>query len=472
MKLNKLAVAVTSAVLLMAGNIALADSTSDIVNVLVDKGILSPEEGKLISKNSVEEKKKAQASSGKIKISDAIDNATVYGDVRVRYESRAGTGVATVANTEADETRERGRYKLVFGVKTTGGDFYSDIAFAMGAAGRSDNATFAGASSSGQSIAAANGNATKERLNVKRAMLGWNVTPWLAVEAGRIDNPLYTTSMVWDADLQFEGLAEKLKYSFGDLDVFANLAQSQYLGDRRVFDGGTGTTTITNELLATQLGAKYAFSPKASGKAAITYYGYTHGGAGLGNWTPAGGGALATASASTANTNFLDIWEIPAEVNFMATDSIGIRAYGDYAWNTSADDRARAGGVAAGSSGSDDKAWLFGVAIASAKDLKSFEANKMLKGDWSARLWYQETGIWALDQNAVDSDIFDSRINMKGTAFKAQYNIQDNVMANLTYAYGERKNNAYATMYSAGADLSGLNVRTMDLWQLDLTYKF
>jgi phosphate-selective porin OprO/OprP len=51
MNLNKkLAVAVSSAVLLMAGQFALADSATDIVDALVSKGVLTEEEGKLITK--------------------------------------------------------------------------------------------------------------------------------------------------------------------------------------------------------------------------------------------------------------------------------------------------------------------------------------------------------------------------------------------------------------------------------------
>ena len=51
MNLNKkLAVAVSGAVLLMAGQVAMADSTSDIVDALVGKGVLTEEEGKLITK--------------------------------------------------------------------------------------------------------------------------------------------------------------------------------------------------------------------------------------------------------------------------------------------------------------------------------------------------------------------------------------------------------------------------------------
>ena len=51
MNLNKkLAVAVSGAVLLMAGQFAIADSTTDIVDALVMKGVLTEEEGKLITK--------------------------------------------------------------------------------------------------------------------------------------------------------------------------------------------------------------------------------------------------------------------------------------------------------------------------------------------------------------------------------------------------------------------------------------
>jgi phosphate-selective porin OprO/OprP len=47
---KKLAVAVSGAVLLMAGQFALADSATDIVDALVSKGVLTEEEGKLITK--------------------------------------------------------------------------------------------------------------------------------------------------------------------------------------------------------------------------------------------------------------------------------------------------------------------------------------------------------------------------------------------------------------------------------------
>ena len=95
----------------------------------------------------------------------------------------------------------------------------------------------------------------------------------------------------------------------------------------------------------------------------------------------------------------------------------------------------------------------------------------MAKGDWSMRLWYQEVGVWSLDQNLVDSDFFDSRVNTKGTVFKAQYNIQDNVYANFAYGHASRLNKDLGVGSTAGYDIP-TNWNSFDLIQLDLTYKF
>ena len=137
--------------------------------------------------------------------------------------------------------------------------------------------------------------------------------------------------------------------------------------------------------------------------------------------------------------------------------------------NTDADARAVAAGQT-GSSSSDDTAWMLGVMVGSAKDLKSFEGNKMKAGDWSARLWYQDVGVWSVDPNAVDSDFMDSRVNMQGTTFKAKYNVEDNVTLDLAYGHAKRKNNSFGSA-GAASDLA-LNLDSFDLFQFDVTYKF
>ena len=541
-KMRGVCAAVTGALLFGFGANAMADSTTDIVNALIAKGVLTEEEGALINKGREGEaagQAKAIKKAGKLSISDAVDNATVYGDVRVRYEDRSGDGLAggkdgssaaagspyiavnngtvsanaslnawtgsaagpfasgavapgatylhvgsasgstnPVAASNVTERRERARYKITMGVKTNAGNWYSDLAFAMGNAGRSDNATFGNFNASTAPNSAGNLN-NKETLFVKRAMVGYKATDWLTLEAGRMENPLYTTPMVWDADLTFEGLAEKVKYKVGDnLDLFGTAAQMQYLGDKKSYFLGSGSSTTTNELLAFQGGARYAFDDRTSAKVALTYTTMTHGSQdGSKKFTP---GLGINNLVNNYEVNDLDTIEIPAEINFMAMPNVGVRVFGDYVYNTSGSDRFNAAVAAAAAgdraaitaAGNDDTAWMLGVAVGSAKDLKAFESNKMVAGDWSARIWYQDVGVYSIDQNAVDSDFFDSRVNMKGTTFKAQYNVQDNVLLNVAYGHATRKNDALGTPTGSGNDISGINVNSFDLFQFDVTYKF
>jgi len=469
MNLNKkLAVAVSGAVLLMAGQFALADSTTDIVDALVSKGVLTEEEGKLISKGAkTKSEADAKANKARLSVGNFIDNATMYGNFRARYEYRNADG-STAANVTGDQTRQRARGKFELGVETKSGNWYSDIAFVTGsdASGRSDNFTF-GAADSGTSYG------SKESIYLKRAMMGWNATDWLTLEAGRMKNPLYTSPMIWDGDWSVSGLTQKAKYKWNDTDLFLTVGEwAQNKIDRSVTDYSDGSTHVS-----TNTGAMYALQAgfvtpikSTSLKAAATIYGYDHG-TSRGGYNP--GLWNATRKSGAYGTDNLNIMEVPAELNFMATDSIGMRIYGDYAQNFDADARAREGGVGAtGSSGSDDKAWQVGIVFASAKDLKSMQSLKPKSGDYSLNLWYQSIGVWATDPGLGDSDVFDSRTNTEGYVAKAQYNFEDNVALNLTGAWGEVKNKTYGTPYTAGADVSNVNINNFTLYQLDVTYKF
>lgn len=480
------AATLTGSVMMGFGVQAKADATFDLVQALVQKGVLTEEEALPLLKgreNDIQAADKKTKKAARVTVSDAIDNATVYGDVRVRAEYRDGSGQVlaapfpTPATDSVDQERTRNRYKLTFGVKTTAGDFYSDLAFAMGAGGRSDNATFG----------STNGANNKEALLVKRAMLGWNATDWLTLEAGRLANPLYTTSMVWDGDLTIEGLAEKANFKLDNTDVFLTAFQAQYEGDRRKTDNGlsaVGTGSTSNELLAFQGGAKFKITDDVSAKAALTYYTYTNdnvlGNAGAGAFRPGTGNGTSLGTNPLA-TNDLQIIEVPGEINFKL-GGLDAKVFGDYAYNIDGDDRYKAAlnspaAIAAGSNatlaqtraaiqraGNDDKAWLVGFGIARKQD------SKPKQGDWSANVWYQDVGVYALDPNTPDSDFFDSRVNMKGVVFKGEYALRDNVFVNFAAGHATRKNDDISAIGS-GNDIT-LNLDSYNLYQLDLTYKF
>lgn len=431
---------------------AYADSTSDIVDALVNKGVLTEEEGKLISKGHAGEKagqEKKDKAYSKIKISDAIDSATIYGDVRVRHEYRNATN-----QNDIELTRNRERYKITAGVKTEAGAWYSDLAFAMGSEGRSDNATFAGSSS------VTNGNAPKETLYVKRAMVGFKATDWLSLEAGRIANPLYTTEMVWDKDLTHDGAAAKFNYTLGDYKLFGTAEAFQYKGDSKIYTNGTTADVTTNEVVVGQVGVEKELTDKIKAKVAGTYYKYGNAG---GDFKPALGTATTPAGVNVIGTNNLEILELPGEVSYKIDDKLTAKLYGDYVVNLDADKRAQLAGDTS-SAAKDDTAWLLGASV------KSQAGKKESKGDWEVKGWYQQTGLYALDPNAVDSDFFDSKVNVKGYVLKGQYALADNVFVNSAYGHGSRYNNDMAVT-GVNGDTS-YNFKDFDLFQLDLTYKF
>ena len=448
------------------------NSTTDIVNALVAKGVLTEEEGALLNKGREGEaagQAKAMKKASKLSVSDAIDNATIYGDIRARYERRSGDRASTTSTSNGVEIdSNRSRYKITLGVETKAGDFYSDLAFALSDNGRSDNISF------GDNTSPYSKNASGVYL--KRATVGWNATDWLSIEAGKMKNPLYmVNSMVFDHDIVMEGAQEKLKYKIGETNLFATLGQWVYTGKEVASVNNTTTTGRQNLVLAFQAGAQQAFKDNLSAKAAVGYYNYTARNTGTTtNFVPVTGNNTWTPGAQ--NVNNLQILDVLGEANYMVTSNIGVRPYAEYAYNTDGSARKAAAGAGVASLSLDDTAWLVGVTVGSAKDLKSFEGKKMSKGDWSANLWYQSVGVYALDANSVDTDIFDGRINMEGTTFKAQYNVQDNVALNFTAAHGTRKNDQYAAVSGAKADIvyssSDAAIRNLDLLQFDVTYKF
>jgi len=323
--------------LLLAGQIALADSTTDIVDALVSKGVLTEEEGKLITKGH-DSKKKAdeKVNKARVNVGSFIDNAVLYGDVRARYERRDGTGIGSTAG-DVDSQVNRTRYKFTFGVKTEQGDWYSDLAFAASSKGTSDNVTFGVAP-----VGAGTGLDPKSghEVYVKRAQIGWKATDWLSIEAGRMANPLYSVNaMVFDRDIVFEGLQQKWKYKLGNTDLFANT--TQWITSGNYSDLAGVSLTNASNLFVWQAGASRPLIEKVSSvKGAVSFSSY-NGSAGItGNFTPflststsSARKAVSATAGNSAGNNDLQILDIPAEFNYMVSDSMGVKLYGEYANN-------------------------------------------------------------------------------------------------------------------------------------------
>ena len=369
-----------------------AQTDNALLDALVKKGVLSDQEAEDVRAD--EAKDYAQTGASKIILSSAIKTIQFYGDLRLRFEMRDGTtgpGATStggaLSNHGDSETMNRWRYRLRFGAK---GDLYDNFFWGIRAAtnpnyDRSGNVTF------GHSDAAGPFGKDQNLLALDQVYLGWHATSDLTFTGGQMPNPLYTTNLVWDDNLNPAGAAEQYDHTFGDTEVFATAGQYVYQagGGNGITNtlnaGANGGTNFSNTFMyAEQIGFKYKFDENTFFKMAGTFYSYsgTEGNAstggtvaGLYSTTPLSIGApnnspsffngpfVGAASAPATNVsgiNDLAILEIPMEFDFkvgpgvhdvssgdpkdMRTSTVGwslpVRFFADVAYNVEASDRA------------------------------------------------------------------------------------------------------------------------------------
>jgi hypothetical protein len=494
-----------------------AQTDSALLDALVKKGVLSDQEAEDIRAD--EAKDYTSTAASKINLSTSIKTITFYGDLRLRYELRDGTtpagltGQFGAASGAGSQDRNAWRYRLRFGFK---GDIFDNWFYGVRIAtnpyyNRSGNVTFghsddAGPFGKGYSL-----------LAVDEVYLGWKPTADITLEGGQIVNPLYTTTLVWDDNINPTGAAEQYDHTFDNgLEIFGTAGQ--YLisaasgnGITNTITGQTGNPSNFGNtfMFAEQAGFKFKFDDNTAFKAAGTMYEYTGTNAtndasiagyyssnplvlnnGGGNNSPTfyNGPFVGAASAPVTNVtgeNDLLILETPAEFDFKAF-GVPMRVYGDFAYNFLGQERAddarqaitsgNAGGIAPGtpiadptvqgvlSSGKsflDDAAYTVG-----------FEAGQLKKkGDWQTRLYWQSIGYYALDPNLVDADIFNAATNMQGIVVAASYNWTDGITSTVRYAHGNSLHGDLATP-NVGQDLTLGDIKTYNLLQADLQWKF
>jgi len=431
-----------------AASLAHAQDSGPLIDALVKKGVLTDQEAEEVRADLLKDFN--TSSAGKLNLSSALTSLKLSGDARVRYEYRSGQdgAVAPATSTSNLQERNRYRYRLRFGVS---GEFHDGWFFGTrletGSNSRSTNST-AGAIN-------ANGVGAKDAGNtiyLGQVYIGRNVGDF-TFTAGRTPNPLVATSMVWDDDINPEGLFEQWKHEDGKVTWIANLGQILYDGQDKT-NPIAGTSSSQNLFIwAVQGGAKVKFSNGTAFQILPTYYGYSGNGSG-GNQPLTG---LGTPNSNSLQPQGLAIIDIPAEFTFKL-GSLPSKVWADYAYNLDAGNRATAAGKP--TFDGEDTAYQIGFGVGASK----------VKGDWEAKAFWQSVDAFALDSNLVDSDLFDSRTNMEGFVLQGTYVITDGVSIKFTYANADRKNDSLAT-YGKG-DIDTANLTHYQLFQADMNVKF
>jgi len=387
-------------------------------------------------KNYVEKSVPVEKSAAdKWKLSTSITEMELYGDIRLRYQYNGGetdnTPVAPpgagVAGTHDWQERERERYRLRLGLRgTLLDDWFFGLRLETSNNGRSTNVTFGDDTATSTPGGGGPFEKNSDIVYIGQAYGGYKGFPDFTFTAGRMPNPLLSTRMVWDPDINPEGLAEQWKHTFVfgggpppppsyskdgkdgkavvpakapepwlKLDLFANFAQFVYddsnpenpLGLRAVNSstagGPTGQTgqLIPNTdafLLAWQVGARLDFPHIVYFQIAPTLYNYTGNGDTF-NIHYQGGDPHLTNAASLAQNqtgiNSLLVFDLPVEVGWKAW-GLPMRVYGDFATNFEGNERADAAGQPG--HGSQRYAYTAGLSVGQLKK----------KNDWQIDLWY------------------------------------------------------------------------------------
>lgn len=491
---RKLIFTLTAALLVCGAFTARAQDNGALLDLLVRKKIITDQEAEEIRGELTKDFSGTPA--GKLKLSTPLTELEIYGDARVRYEIRNGnSGPPSTLVTDPDDAQQRNRprYRLRVGLRgTLVDDFFFGLRLETSASSRSTNVTFGDdAGPFGK---------TSDAINVGQVYIGYRGIRDVILTAGRMPNPFVSTPMVWDGDINPEGLSQQYKHTFNltfggggattaeayskdgtsvaaatsepyrlSIEVFANFGQFIYddqnpdnpLGPP-VVSGGRRVPENDAYLLGYQVGAKFNFTKDLYLRLAPTLYHYTGNGNDFntfynGGSSFRGGTPPATIARNQTGINSLFIFNMPGEFGFKLGE-LPARIFGDFAVNLDADDRAFAAGTP--DKGDERYAYQIGIGIGQLK----------VKRDWQLNVFWQHAEQYSLDPNLIDSDFSDSRLNFEGVGVQAGYAISDAVTFNLTYVYGEQID---ADLGTGGVgDIAVNPLREYQLFQADLNFKF
>jgi hypothetical protein len=467
-------------------------------------------------KNYVEKSVPIEKSAAdKWKLSTSITELELYGDVRLRYQYNGGETKdrgpvappgAGIAGTNDWQERERERYRLRLGLRgTLMDDWFFGVRLESSNNARSTNVTMGDDTASSTPGGGGPFEKNSDTLYIGQAYGGYKGFPGFTFTAGRMPNPIVNTRMVWDPDINPEGLAEQWKHTFVfgaepapppsfskdgkdskavvaekppepflKLDLFANFGQFVYddanpenpLGARATTSGNGTTQLVPNTdafLLAWQVGARFNFPHNFYFQFAPTLYNYTGNGDTF-NIHYQGGSPYVTNAESLAQNqtgiNSLLIFDMPAEFGWKAW-GIPMRIFSDFATNFEAGSRADAAGESG--HGSQRYAFQAGLGIGQLKK----------KNDWQFNIWYQQIQQFALDPNLIDDDIFNAQENIHGIAAQLAYNFTAAVNLQLTYAHGWQYNGNLGTGGNVGSLAIAINPTTeYNFFTADLNVNF
>ena len=344
-----------------------------------------------------------------------VENVKISGDLRYRHES-----IDAESSDRWKKGRHRHRIRARLGLDAKVNNEWS-LGFRI-ASGASEP------TSTNQSLD--DGFSSKD-LWLDLAYFDWHpeATEGLNVYGGKMKNPFYRVGknqLIWDGDVNPEGIAAKYKILFGEYDTLhINVGG---------FWAEESSSDVDQSLWSAQAYLKHKFQDKSYLLGGVSYFGYanTRGKSTLFDDEDGYGNTVTTVGDRTFYVNDYDIIEGFGEYGFKVGE-MPVSVFGNYVQNTAA-------------TTPEDTGWLIGFKLNKAKN----------PGSWQFSYNYRD-----LEKDAVigvfsDSDFIGGGTAGKGHKFGFKYQLAENLQTGLTYFLNER----------------GANDDDYRRLQVDLAFKF
>ncbi len=293
-------------------------------------------------------------------------------------------------------------------------------------------------------------NFNKYSLFVDRAYIRYQPAEWLTLIGGRIPNPFFSTDLVWDEDLNFDGVAATFKPAIGDGTVkpFLTIGAFPITADNP-------PNSSTRWLGAVQAGTRWEMTHKTRMTVGAAWYDYssmegqTDGDPGIDLVPGFGQYEYGNSLRQKGNTLFLtdfnrtdglapQYWglaskfrplNLTAMVDLAHFDPVHVILTADYVKNTAFDrsEIQRRTGIALADG--KDYGYLYKVAVGMPKLEK--------RHDWQATFAYRYLGSDATIDGFTDSDFGLGGTNLKGYTLGLSYAVDQNAWLNLRWLSAE-----------------------------------
>jgi hypothetical protein len=431
--------AIATGLLVSATGAAHAQDCGPLVDLLVKKGIVSDQEGEEL-KTELTKSFVANSSAGKLNLSSALSEFAISGDVRLRHETSVQVAQPATNATSTENTRERFRLRLNMDAKLQNG-WGAGLALQTAQAADSGNQTF-------------DNGGDNYSIFLSRAYISYTYNNEWSFVGGKFKNPLYTTDLEWDPDINPQGLSQTFKKSIGGAsgkDTFEVRAMQSIMKDNAETNWGAPGR---DAWLFAQQAVYTGYFGNGNANSFIVAPGYMTYNASTIASGPTNSGAF------LGSVRYLKLLSLPAEVNFagIAGEGTSLKVYGQFIHNMEATDRVtKVYGLSTSKFSADPNAWILGVGYSS--------GSGKTKGDWSVRGDYREIGIGSIDPNINDSDFAFSNLNQRGFKVGASYNVTDFASVAATYFYSWDKQGSLVQSAIAKIDHA-------QILQLDMSIKF